>query len=162
MCAINHHVCEKCIRRSKRQSEFKRLPYNEPVYQLPSDAPCLTCNEPVCGGNAQKTQHRRKFKQIHHQQEGLTSRCYSGVTEKHHNDNYEVGSPDDLQIDGDSQIDFLIHGQVTSDEASSFDYDFDTCDIQEQTYEETESASIIDSIDNQNSQSTQIRGGKLY
>ena len=142
VCAINHHVCKKCNRLSKRKYEFK----------------LLTCNEPVYGGNAHKTQNCPKYKQIYCQQGGLTSSCYSGVTKKHHNDNNEVGSTDDCQIDVDSQINYLNHGQVTSDETSSFDYNFDTCDIHEQTYDEKESATgIIDSMDNENSPSTLIQ-----
>jgi hypothetical protein len=56
----------------------------------------------------------------------------------------------------------LNHGQVTSDETSSFDYNFDTCDIHGQTYDTKESADgIIDSIDNENSPFTLIQKNKV-
>ena len=137
-CAINQHDCEKCNRRSKTKKSFNRL----------------ICDALVHGGNDHTTQYRRKFKQTHHQQGGLTYNCCSTLPDKHCNDNSEVGSPDDFQINGDSHSNNFNHGQVASGETTSFENTYDTLSLQEETYDEKECTSIINTIGNKYSPSS--------
>ncbi len=87
------------------------------------------CVALVYGGNDHTTQYWRKFKQTHHQQGGLTYNCCITLPDKHHNDNSEVGSPDDFQIDGDSYSNYFNHGQIASDETTSFENTYDTLSL---------------------------------
>jgi hypothetical protein len=94
------------------------------------------CVALVHGGNDHTNQYQRKFKQTHYQQGGLTYNCCNTLPDKHHNENSEVGSHDDFQIDGDSHSNYFNHGQVTSDETTSFENTYDTLSVQKETYDE--------------------------
>jgi len=142
-CTVSQYVCEECNRRSKVKNQFNRYhcvnSKNGDNY-LPKQH-----NRHKYGDNLPKQNYRRKFTTLNYEPRGSTTNCHVQNFEyPNNNDNNEVKR----------------HGDFSSDEDNTCQYNFDTCDNHDQTYGNTDTTVHIESNDNDNSQIS-INDGKV-
>lgn len=127
---IYHHFCAKCTvshyvcEECNRRSKVKNQ-FNRYL--------CVSKN----GDNLPKQHNRRKYTTLNLEPRGSTTNCHvQNIKNPNNNDNNVVKR----------------HGEFSSDEDNSCQYNFDTCDNHDQTYDNTDCTVHIESYENDNSQ----------